>query len=267
MAKTYARVFNLEGKQVGRIRLPKVFRTPFRPDVIKRAVVAIQSHRLQPKGRDPMAGKRTTAESWGTGHGLSRVPRLNTGRAAFAPGTVGGRLAHPPVPEKKIYKKIPKKERRLALFSAIAATASRDMVAARGHVVERVPDLPLVVADDLEGVRRARDLRNVFVNLGVWPDIERVMESKKVRSGKGKMRGRRIKMAVGPLIVVSKNDGIFKAARNFPGVDVVSVKDLNPELLAPGTHPGRLTIWTRSSIEELKKIELNEGGQLWILAK
>jgi large subunit ribosomal protein L4e len=100
-------------------------------------------------------------------------------------------------------------------------------------------------------VKRARDLKKIFMNLGVWPDIERVMESAKVRAGRGKMRGRRIKRAIGPLIVVSNDDGIFKAARNFPGIDVVKVRDLNPELLAPGTHPGRLTIWTSSSIEEL----------------
>lgn len=258
MAKLYAKVFNLEGKQVGRIRLPDVFRTPLRPDVIKRAVIAIQSHRLQPKGRDPYAGKRTTAESWGVGHGLSRVPRLrDSSRAAFAPGTVGGRLAHPPMVEKKIYKKIPKKEKRLALFSAIAATALKEVVEARGHVIDSIPDIPLIVTDEIESVKRARDLKNILVNLGVWPDIERVKDSIKVRSGKGKMRGRRIKMAVGPLIVVSKDNSIFEAARNFPGVDVVNVRDLNPELLAPGAHPGRLTIWTSSSIEELKKMSLS----------
>ena len=261
MAKIYAKVFNLDGKQIGRIRLPNAFRTPFRPDVIKRAVIAIQSHRFQPKGRDPYAGKRTTAESWGAGYGISRVPRIKgSRRAALAPGTVGGRLAHPPVVEKKIYKKIPKKERRLALLSAIAATASKEIVRARGHIVDSVPDIPLIVTDDLESISRAKDLKNVLVNLGVWSDIERVKESIKVRSGKGKMRGRRIKMAVGPLIVVSRKNGIFRAARNFPGVDVVNVRDLNSELLAPGTHPGRLTLWTSSSIKELKKLSLLGWG-------
>jgi len=257
VVKLYAKVFDLDGKQVDRIRLPDIFRTQFRPDVIKRAVIAIQSHSLQPKGRDPMAGKRTTAESWGVGYGLSRVPRLrDSSRAAFAPGTVGGRLAHPPVVEKKIYKKIPKKEKRLALFSAISASAQKEIVEARGHIIDSVPEIPLIVTDSLESVKKTKDLKRVLINLGVWPDIERVKGSIKVRSGKGKMRGRRIKMAVGPLIVISKDDGIVKAARNFPGVDVVNVKDLNPELLAPGCHPGRLTIWTVSSIEELRKISL-----------
>lgn len=259
MVKLYAKVFDLDGKHVGRIRLPDIFRTPFRPDVIKRAVIAIQSHSLQPKGRDPMAGKRTTAESWGVGHGLSRIPRLrDSSRAAFAPGTVGGRLAHPPVVEKKIHKKIPKKEKRLALFSAIAATAQKEIVEARGHIIDSVPEIPLIVTDSLESVKKAKDLKKALINLGVWPDVERVKGSIKVRSGKGKMRGRRIKMAIGPLIVISKDDGITKAARNFPGVDIVNVRDLNPELLAPGCHPGRLTIWTSSSIEELKKISLME---------
>ncbi|MEM1585886.1 MAG: 50S ribosomal protein L4 [Candidatus Bathyarchaeia archaeon] len=254
MEKVYAKIFNLEGKEVGTIELPEVFMTPFRPDVIKRAVITIQSHRLQPKGRDPYAGKRTTAESWGVGYGLARVPRLERGRAKFAPGTVSGRLAHPPVVKKKIYKKIPKKEKCLALFSAIAATARKDIVEGRGHIIDSVLSIPLIVTDDLEDIKRAKELKRALINLGVWSDIERVIESIKVRSGKGKMRGRKLKKAVGPLIVVSRDGGIFKASRNFPGVDIINVKDLNPEVLAPGAHPGRLTIWTISTIENLRNI-------------
>ncbi|KYH42472.1 MAG: 50S ribosomal protein L4P [Candidatus Bathyarchaeota archaeon B63] len=253
MGRVFASVFDLDGKRVGRVKIPSVFSTALRPDVIKKAVVAIQTHRIQPQGRDVMAGKRTTARSWGVGHGIARIPRLrDSRRAALAPGTVGGRRAHPPVVEKRIEKRIPKKERRLALFSAIAATGIREVVAQRGHVVEGVPDLPLVVTDDIQGLKRTREVRDAFMKLGVWPDICRVKESIKIRAGKGKMRGRRRKMAVGPLIVISENGGILEAARNLPGVDVAYVRDLNPEILAPGTHPGRLTVWTRSSIEELK---------------
>ena len=254
MSKASASVFNLEGKKVGRIKLPSVFNASLRPDVIKKAVVAIQTHRIQPQGRDVMAGKRTTAESWGVGHGIARIPRLKESRrAALAPGTVGGRQAHPPVVEKKIRKKIPKKERHLALFSAIAATGSKEIVAERGHIIDEVPELPLVVTDDLQNLKRTQEVKDVFISLGVWPDIYRVKESIKIRAGRGKMRGRRKKVGVGPLIVISENKGITEAARNLPGVDVAYVKDLNPEILAPGTHPGRLTVWTKSSIQELRK--------------
>ena len=92
------------------------------------------------------------------------------------------------------------------------------------------------------------------MNLGVWPDIFRVKESRKVRAGKGKMRGRKMKQAVGPLLVITKNDGVAEAARNLPGMEVASVENLNAELLAPGTHPGRLTVWTSSAFEKLEKV-------------
>jgi len=254
MSKMSASIFNLEGKKVGRVKLPSIFNTSLRPDVIKKAVVTIQTHRIQPQGRDLMAGKRTTAESWGVGHGMARIPRLKgSRRAALAPGTVGGRQAHPPVAEKKIRKKIPKKEKRLALFSAIAATAMKEIVSKRGHIIDSVPDLPLIVTDDLQSLKRTQEVKEAFISLGVWPDVYRVKENIKIRAGRGKMRGRRKKVGVGPLIVISKNEGILEAARNLPGVDVAYVKDLNPELLAPGTHPGRLTVWTKSSIEELRR--------------
>jgi len=248
MGKVSSKIFNLEGKNVGEVKLPDVFQTTYRPDIIKRAVVSLQSHRIQPQGRDVMAGKHTVAESLGVGRGKSRIS------VAFAPGTVGGRAAHPPVSEKKIAKKIIKKEKRLALLSAIAATGLKENVEARGHIVDDVKDFPLVVTDDLQSVKKVKDLKVALINLGVWPDIYRVKESIKVRAGKGKMRGRRKKHAVGPLIVINVNDGIVKAANNLLGVDVAYVKNLNAELLAPGTHPGRLTVWTKDSVEELRTL-------------
>jgi large subunit ribosomal protein L4e len=256
MGKISAKVFDLKGEEVSTVNLPQVFHTPSRPDVIKRAVVAIQSHRFQPQGRDPMAGKRTTAESRGTGLGISRVPRMKERgqRAAFAPGTVGGRSAHPPVAEKNIRKKIPKKEMRLALRSAIAATGSKEIVASRGHMVDDVPDFPLVVVDEIQTLKRTKDIEEVLINIGVWSDIFRVKESRKIRAGKGKMRGRKMKQAIGPLLVITKNEGVAEAARNLPGIEVASVENLNAELLAPGTHSGRLTVWTNSALEKVEKV-------------
>ena len=255
-AKKTVKIFDLQGKPIGKATLPAVFATPLRPDVIKRAVLAIQSSRLQPQGRDPMAGKRTSAESRGTGLGIARIPRVKGGggRAAFAPGTVGGRQTHPPTSEKKILKRIPKKEARLALLSAIAATASKENVASRGHAIEDVPQIPLIITSSIEELTKTKEVEEALAHLGVLSDIYRVKASRKIRAGKGKRRGRKMKQAVGPLIVVAENKGIFDAASNLPGVDIATVNNLNAEMLAPGTHPGRLTLWTNGAIEQLDKL-------------
>ncbi len=252
MAQKTAEIFDLQGKATGKITLPDVFSTPLRPDVIKRAVLAIQSNRLQPQGRDPMAGKKTTAESRGTGSATARVPRVKGGgRAAFAPSTVKGRQPHPPRAEKIIVKNIPKKEARLALTSAIAATAEKEVVVKRGHKVDAVVGLPLVVDNALEGLSKAKEVEDAFLKLGMSEELSRVRESRSVRAGKGKHRGRKMKQAIGPLIVVVDGKRLLNAASNLPGVEVTTVSNLNTEMLAPGTHPGRLTVWTNGAIEKL----------------
>ncbi|MEM2849138.1 MAG: 50S ribosomal protein L4 [Candidatus Bathyarchaeia archaeon] len=260
MSKTgsegFLRVLGLDGKVVGRLKTPGVFTTDIRPDLIRRVVVALQTHRLQRKGRSELAGKRHVVEYLGVGRSLSRVPRLKgTTRASFVPLAVGGRLTHPPKPEKDIYKKVNKKERLLALSSAIAATASKEYVQARGHRIEKVKYFPLVVVDDIQSLKKTKDVVNLFKNLGIWEDVLRVKNSmSKIRVGKGKMRGRKYKGGKGPLLVVAKNNGIGLSARNIPGVDVVELKNVSVEVLAPGGNPGRLTIWDRSSIITLRSI-------------
>jgi len=148
---------------------------------------------------------------------------------------------------------------QLALRSALAATASKQAVASRGHIVEDVRDLPLVVEDEIQALKKTSEVEKAFLKLGVWPDVIRVKESLKERSGKGKMRGRKMKHAVGPLLVVAESSEVTKAARNILGVDVSTVNNLNAELLAPGTHPGRLTVWSRSAFEKLDQL-FGEGG-------
>jgi large subunit ribosomal protein L4e len=256
MAQKTAEIFDLQGKANGKIDLPAVFDTPLRPDVIKRAVLAIQSNRIQPQGRDPMAGKKTTAESQGTGAGNARIPRMKggSGRAAFAPFTVKGRATHPPRSEKIIVKNIPKKEAKLALISAIAATATRDVVSGRGHKIQNLVALPLIVDNAFEALTKAKEVEDVFASLGLSDDLVRVRDSRNIRAGKGKTRGRRIKQAVGPLIVVADGKGLVNAASNLPGVEVTTVVNLNTEMLAPGTHPGRLTVWTSGAIVKLNSL-------------
>lgn len=255
MGKRTTKIFDLNGEPTGKTRIPTIFKTPTRPDVIKRAVLTLQSHRYQPQGRDPQAGKRTTAESRGVGLGISRIPRIKEGqRAALAPSTVGGRTTHPPKAQKRIKKKIPKKEMRLALRSAIAATALKETVTSRGHITYDIPDFPLVVTDELQQLKKTKEVKDVLIRLGVWPDVYRVKESRNIRAGRGKTRGRRKKQAVGPLIVITQNEGIIEAARNLSGVDITTLNSLNAELLAPGTHPGRLTLWTNSAFETVDKL-------------
>lgn len=253
-------IYDLQGNSTKTMELPQIFKTPLRLDVIKRAVLAQQSHGIQPQGRDPMAGKRTSAVSMGTGHGTARLPRVKGSRfpraqqGAFAPSAVGGRLTHPPRSEKKIYKFINKKERRLAIRSAIAATANKTQISYRGHRIEDVPMFPLVIVDELQDIENASEARNFFKNLGLWPDLERVYSSRKIRAGKGKMRGRKRRHSVGPLLVIHQTGDVRKAVGNFLGVDVIKVNYLNSEALAPGTVPGRLTVWTSSAINDLKTL-------------
>ncbi len=247
-------VVDMANKQTGTVDLPEVFSTPYRPDVIKRAVLAVQSHGFQPQGRDPRAGKRTTAKSWGVGRGIARVPRLSgSSRAAFGVSIVGGHQAFPPRSEKVIRKEINKKERRLAIRSGIAATATREIVAGRGHVLDSVGQLPLIVNDGIQSLEMTKEVKELFERLGLWADVERA-DRKKIRAGRGKTRGRKRKVGRGPLIVVSEDLGISKAAGNLPGVDIVTVEDLNAELLAPGAHAGRLVIWSESAFSALDEI-------------
>jgi large subunit ribosomal protein L4e len=247
-------VLSLKNEKVDEVDVPKVFETPIRYDVIKRAVLSLQSTRFQPQGRDPMAGKRTTAESMGTGRGIARVPRIRDGRrAAFGVSIVGGHQAFPPRSEKVIIKRINKKEKRFAIRSGIAATAVKESVERRGHKISDVKQLPIVIDDDVENLTKTKEVVELFQSLGILEDVERA-NRKKIKAGKGKMRGRSKKTGKGPLIVISEDKGITKAGRNLPGVDVAVVQSLNAELLAPGTHPGRLVVWGRSAFEKIDEV-------------
>ncbi|MBU2559990.1 50S ribosomal protein L4 [archaeon] len=252
-------VYSLSGKKTtDALELPKVFEESVRPDLIKKAVLASQTARYQPQGRDPFAGKRTSAEGWGTGRGASRISRVKGsgysagGHGAFAPQAVGGRNAHPPMVEKQIKKKINAKERKLATASAIAATAVKELVIERGHIIDKVPQIPLITTDELEALKTAKEVEKALSNLGISADLERAKE-KKVRSGKGTMRGRRYKKKKSVLLVIAKDDGISKGAKNIPGIDIVKAEQLGVEQLAPGTHCGRLTVYTKSAIDKIAK--------------
>jgi large subunit ribosomal protein L4e len=260
-------IFNLEGKIVGEIELPKVFEEPIREDLIQRAVLAIWAARRQPYGTDILAGKRTSAHYHGArrterwtmmNREMARLPRLHgkippqlMWRVRFVPQAKGGRTAYPPKVEKIWEVKINKKEKRKAIRSAIAATACKDYVLARGHKVEKIEKLPIVVEDDIQKISKTKQLVEFLEKIGLGDELKRI-KVRKIRAGKGKTRGRKYKVKKGPLIIVAKDEGISKAAKNLPGVDVCLAKNLNTELLAPGTVSGRLAIFSKSALELLR---------------
>ena len=246
-------VYGVDGSKVGEIRLPKVFGLPVRIDLIRRAFLSEFTARLQPKGRDPMAGKRTSARSFGVGLGIARVPRIpGLGRAAFINSAVGGHLAFPPSPMKKLHEEINKKEKRLATVSALAATAMPEFVEKRGHrfTAEAVP---VVIVDEVEElITRTKDAKTFLQKIGVWDDIVRAQERTRIRAGKGKRRGRRYITPKSVLFVLSKHNSPFaKAVENLPGVDIAEPEYLNVLQLAPGGVPGRLMVVTRGALTKL----------------
>lgn len=259
-----ANVFDLQGKTVGEIELPKIFSEAVREDLIRRAVLATQSKRRQPYGIDPMAGKRSSAHYHGYRRHryrmmnveMARMPRLHgktvpflNYAARFVPQATKGREAHPPKVEKIWEQKINDKERKKAIHSAIAATAVKEIVSKRGHKISNL-SLPIVVEDGLQKIKKTKELVEFLDKIGLNDELERTKE-RKVRAGKGKMRGRKYKKKIGPLFVISKDEGITKAVKNLPGSQVCLVQNLSAESLAPGTHAGRLTIFTKSVIEKL----------------
>ncbi len=246
------KIFDLDGKPIKDIELPAVFTTPVRKDIVRRAFLAAEANMKQPKGQYEMAGKRTSAVSRGVGLGIARVPRLKTGdRAAFAPFTVKGRITQPTRVEKIISEGVNLKERRLAFQSAIAATGSPILVRERGHQVAGAAQIPVIVVDEIQSIARTSELYIFMAKVGLRPDIERVKNGISRRAGKGKFRGRTHKKGIGPLIVVGSDEGIGRAGRNLPGVEVADINNLTIRHLAPGSHVGRLTVWSESALTAL----------------
>lgn len=258
-------VYSLTGTEKGKVTLAKAFLEPVRADLIKRAVLAEQSLRRQPYGSDPLAGFRTSAHYHGRrryrysmmNREMARMKRIHGGgslsyRARVVPQAVKGRKAHPPKVEKVWKKKINRKEWLKAFYSAISATAKKDMVSERNHDIKGIKNIPLVVEDRLQEMKRTSEIKNALKKLGLSKELERAAQAK-TRAGRGKTRGRRTKVRKGPLIIVSEDKGIGKAGKNLSGVEVVKLGELSVDMLAPGTQPGRLCIWTKSAVEMLAK--------------
>lgn len=247
-----AHVLSLEGRPQATVALPLAFSNPIRPDLIRKAVDAAQSHRRQPYGTSPTAGVRHSVEWSGKGRGVARTPRLmDSMRGAQAPNTVGGRPAHPPKVERIWAKSINTKERRRAFASALAATRVTPLARARGHEVPDAVHLPVVLDDPVETIQSTDQARELLETLELWPDVERARNRTHIRAGRGKRRGR-MRRTPRSVLVVTSGPGRARGFRNLPGVDVVTAQRLATEDLAPGGEPGRLTLFSRAAVESLR---------------
>ncbi len=263
------KILDTKNAEKGSKELPEIFSEPVRTDLIKRAVEALQANARQQYGTDPIAGRKSSAKlsrrrrdyKTSYGHGISRTPRKILSRSgtrfnwvgAFAPNTVGGRKAHPPKAMKIWEKKINIGENRKAIRSAVAATMSKELVLTRGHKAPAA--YPFMISNDFESIKKTKTVVEALEKLGFGEELERSAE-KTIRAGRARRRGRKYRRRKGPLFVVAKECSLLEAARCIPGVEVVTVNQLNAELLAPGTVPGRLTLFTESAVERLAKEKL-----------
>jgi large subunit ribosomal protein L4e len=262
-----AKVVRIDGKESHTIELPSVFETPFRYDVIHKVYVNLLSHSFQRQGRYPMAGEVVSAESRNTGLGIARIARARgegfsrAGQAAGVASIRHGRVPHPPESWKKIYKKVNNKEKQLALCSAIAATARKDLIERRGHKLSNISSFPIIVSDDIESISKTKDLLNLLRALGLQQELDRVDFSRKARSGTARRRGREGRSAVSTIIVVGgrgdedENENIRKLSGSVGGVEIKQVKDLSVLDLAPGSKPIRLAIYSENAIKELNNMK------------
>ena len=251
MAQT--NVYSVKGEVSGTIDVPEVFSSEYRPDVIKKAILAAAANKRQPYGPNERAGMRHSVSTWGKGRGVARVQRIKAGKKATeSPNNVSGRRAHPPRPERIWDQKINKKEAKIARYSAIAATGCADCVRERGHQFDDSVSFPVVIEDEFQNLASTSEINEILENIGVGYDIERAKEGRKIRAGRGKMRNRRYRTPVSILIVVSEREApLFKGASNLPGVDVETVDTLSASILAPGGDAGRLTVYTKSAISRM----------------
>lgn len=155
---------------------------------------------------------------------------------------------------RKWHVKVNQNQRRFAVVSALAASAIPSLVLARGHRIEQIEEVPLVIASTVESFHKTKEAVALLKSLHAYADVVKVSNSRKLRAGKGKMRNRRHRQRRGPLIVYNEDQGIVKAFRNLPGVELVNVQRLNLLQLAPGGHIGRFIIWTAGAFALLDQI-------------
>jgi len=252
-------VYNCDNvsEKKGTLPMPVALTSPLRPDLVRFVHTGVSKNRRQAIAVTAKAGYDTAAESWGTGRAVARIPRApgggthRAGQATFGNMCRGGGMFNPTKTWRRWHRRVNVTQKRHAIASALAASTLPPLVMARGHRIGEVPELPLVVSEGAESLAKTKDAVQLLKDMGCAEELQRVIDSKKVRKGKGKMRNRRYTMARGPLVIYSEDSGIVKAMRNIPGVDTANVERLNLLQLAPGGNFGRFVIYTEGAFKKL----------------
>ncbi|MFH1500705.1 MAG: 50S ribosomal protein L4 [archaeon] len=258
-----ANILSLDGKKKSSVELPSWFNKKIREDICQKYFEATKQ--IQPYGPNALAGMKYSASGklkhrrhkWKTtyGHGISRIPRKILWRrgdhfywvGATVASTRGGRKAHAPKPEHfKMQKKINKKEIEIAIQSALSSTGFQDHLIKRYGSIEEIKiELPLIVESSLLNLKSKEFFGVLRSILGSLNDL--TIQKKKVRSGRGKLRGRKYKKNAGLLLIIGS-----KEQKKLSGIDIKKISDLEISDLWP---LGRLTIYTEKAIEELKGVK------------
>lgn len=265
LIKMKAQVLSIEGKKIKDIELPKAFSEKIREDLIAKVLEAKKIK--QPYSPNPMAGNQHSAAGilshrrhvWKSdrGKGISRVPRKIFSRrgsqfnweAATIPSAKGGRRAHPPkILHMLTRKKINKKEMNLALKSSLAATANEKMVSEKYSTLrnEKIKNLPIVIESGFLTLK-TKEILNAMKNILGEKIFSVAIRKKAVRSGRGKLRGRKYKKNMGLLLVLGKNEKV--KSKIF---EVANTENLSVVHLAKGGL-GRLVVYTEDAIKNLSE--------------
>ena len=238
--------------------MPGVFTAPIRNDLVHFVHSNLAKNRRQGHAVFYKAGAEHSAESWGTGRAVARIPRISgsgtsrAGQATFGNMCRKARMFAPLKIWRKWHRKVNITQRRHAVAAALAASACTPLVMARGHLVNSVPEFPLVV-DNLNQPN-TKSLLSALNGLGAAEDLAKVRSHRHARAGTGKYRNSKYVVRKGPLIIHDNDENVKRAARNLPGVDTCNVHRLNILQLAPGGHLGRFLIFTRAAFEALNNV-------------
>uniref|UniRef100_A0A452FWG7 Large ribosomal subunit protein uL4 n=1 Tax=Capra hircus TaxID=9925 RepID=A0A452FWG7_CAPHI len=220
------------------VTLPAVFKAPIRPDIVNFVHTSLRKNNRQPYAVNELAGHQTSAEA------VARIPIVRGGRThCSGQGTW-----------RRWHRRVNTTQKRYAICSALAASALPVVVMSKGHRIEEVPELPLVVEDKVEGYKKTKEAVLLLKKLKAWNDIKKVYASQQMRAGKGKTRNQSRIQHRGPCIIYNEDNGIIKAFGNISGITLLNVSKLNILKLAPGSHVGHFCIWTKSAFRKLDEL-------------